>query len=356
MTYKDLVIAVGLMAAPLTFAANDFEQQMQQQVAPFWSQQQIQFLALPDGHQIPYLSVQTPGAKATVVVVNGRTESLLKYQQLAYELSQQGYSVLLFDHRGQGLSQRYTEDRFKGHIDQFQTYVTDMHQLLSQVGAELTKPLLVLGHSMGGAITTSYLEQYPDTFAAAVLSAPMLGIQGKLVFSENDACMVSNLVSVFSSEGYAGFSDAPYQPAPFVGNALTGSELHYQWTQQLYQQYPQIQLGGPTWGWLAQSCAQFPLLLQNANKLQLPVVVLQAELDSIVSNQAQQQFCQVLADNPVSGCVGGAVVQVKGARHELLFEQDAIRGFALSRLLQHFASAVDSLEAQQPAAAKPTPN
>ncbi len=71
--------------------------------------------------------------KATVVVVNGRTESYLKYQELAYELTQQGYQVLMFDHRGQGLSTRLTDNPHKGHIEDFQQYVDDMHQLISRL-------------------------------------------------------------------------------------------------------------------------------------------------------------------------------------------------------------------------------
>ena len=41
-----------------------------------------------------------------MILVNGRAENMLKWSELAYDFYHQGYDVLLFDHRGQGYSQR----------------------------------------------------------------------------------------------------------------------------------------------------------------------------------------------------------------------------------------------------------
>ncbi|WP_337880622.1 alpha/beta fold hydrolase [Rheinheimera sp.] len=306
-----------------------------------WPAQSTQYLPLTDGHQIPYLWLEQTNAQATLVIVNGRTETLLKYQELAQHFLAQGYNVLLFDHRGQGLSARYTDDPFKGHIDEFQTYVDDMHQLLQRVLPEPRQhKLLLLAHSMGGAVSSLYLEQHPEVFAAAALSAPMHGIQGKLLFSENDACALGSLMSVFSSEGYAGFAAAPFKVREFAGNDLTGSRSRFDWFNELNLQYPQIQLGGPTWGWLAQSCAVFEPMRANSSSLQIPLLVLQAELDTVVSNRAQNEFCQALQQNPESGCVTGGPVVIQGALHEVLFEQDKQRQQSLTYIDQHFAKAL----------------
>ena len=35
-------------------------------------------------------------------------------------------------------------------------------------------PLFLFGHSMGGCVSALFLEKYPDTFKAAVLTSPML--------------------------------------------------------------------------------------------------------------------------------------------------------------------------------------
>jgi len=323
-------------------ATDDFSQRYQQQIIPFWHDVVPQQLKLQDGSSIDYVLLRpAPNTTetATVVVVNGRTESYLKYQELAYELTQQGYKVLMFDHRGQGLSERLTANPHKGHIEDFQQYIDDMHQLISRVlvSGSSEQPLYLLGHSMGGAISTLYLQQHPQVFQKAALSAPMHGINGKLFYDEGDACRLASLVSVFSTEGYAGFADKAYSEQPFASNELTGSEARYQWMQTLYKENPRLQLGGATWGWLNAACDVIPQMQQQAGKIKIPVLLMQAELDSIVSAPAQQQFCAVLATNPESGCVGG-VQLIKNAKHELLFEQDDIRQQVLDKILAHFAA------------------
>ena len=349
LSYSLLTAALfcGLYTAPAK-ATDNFAVLYQQQIAPFWQGVVPQHLELQDGTSLHYVLIQPKQSmpeqiKATVVVVNGRTETYLKYQQLAYELTQQGYQVLMFDHRGQGLSTRLTDNPHKGHIEDFQQYIDDMHQLVSRVvladkvQTEKKLPLYLLGHSMGGAISTLYLQQHPDVFQKAALSASMHGINGKLAYDEWDACRLASTVTLFSTEGYAGFTDKPYVAGSFEGNELTGSKQRYQWMQRLYQDNPQLQLGGATWGWLSEACAVLPQMQQQANKIKIPLLVMQAELDSIVSATAQQEFCSVLADNPNSSCVGGLQV-IKGAKHELLFEQDEIRQQVLEKVLTHFAS------------------
>jgi lysophospholipase len=334
-------IACAALQSTQLSAEQQWTEPGQQQIATFWQTVQPQQLKLQDGSLMPYVVIRPEAAeqpKATLVLVNGRTESYLKYQELAYQLSQQGYQLLMFDHRGQGLSARLTDNPYKGHIYQFQQYVDDMHQLISQVlPADKRQPWYLLGHSMGGAVSTLYLQQHPQVFQKAVLSAPMLGIQGKLVYDEQDGCRLANLVTAFSTEGYAGFADRPYVAVPFVQNELTGSKQRYQWIQDLYQQRPELQLGGATWGWLQQACAVLPHIRQQATQIRIPLLLLQAELDSIVSASAQQQFCDLLSSNPDSGCVGG-VQLIKGAKHELLFEQEEIRQQVLAKILAFFAA------------------
>lgn len=344
LSYSLLTAALFCGAYTAQAKADDnFVVLYQQQIAPFWQNLVPQQLQLQDGTSLHYVLAkpsqsEVEQVKATVVLVNGRTESYLKYQELAYELTQQGYQVLMFDHRGQGVSARLTDNPHKGHIEDFQQYIDDMHQLVSHVAqTEGQLPMYLLGHSMGGAISTLYLQQHPDVFQKTALSAPMHGINGKLAYDEWDACRLASTVTLFSTEGYAGFADKPYAAGPFDGNELTGSRERYQWMQTLYQDNPQLQLGGATWGWLDQACAVLPDMQQQSDKIKIPVLVMQAELDTIVSATAQQEFCAVLAQNPNSGCVGGLQV-IQGAKHELLFEQDVIRQQVVEKVLTHFAS------------------
>ena len=47
-----------------------------------------------------------PAEQGAIVISSGRTEGMIKYQELIYDLSRQGYSVYIHDHRGQGYSER----------------------------------------------------------------------------------------------------------------------------------------------------------------------------------------------------------------------------------------------------------
>ncbi len=93
----------------------------------FWQQhaQPGEFSGV-DGVPIRYVALRNPVGHKAILVVNGRLESYIKYQELAYELFQQGYSVYLYDHRGQGFSGRMLSDPQKGYVQRFADYVTDL--------------------------------------------------------------------------------------------------------------------------------------------------------------------------------------------------------------------------------------
>ncbi len=121
---------------------------------------------------------------------------------------------------------------------------------------------------MGGAISTLYLQQHPTYFKKRRWSAPMdHGINGKLAYDEWDACRLASTVTLFSTEGYAGFADKPYTAGSFEGNELTGSRERYQWMQTLYQDNPQLQLGERPGGWLDQACAVIPDMQEQSRQI-----------------------------------------------------------------------------------------
>ena len=64
------------------------------------------------------------------VVVSGRTEFIEKYLEFARDLHHRGVSTVLYDHCGQGDSDRQLVDRQKGYIDSFQTYVEDLGKVI----------------------------------------------------------------------------------------------------------------------------------------------------------------------------------------------------------------------------------
>lgn len=313
-----------------------------QQILPFWqSQVKEGQLKSRDGLNLSYAYAVPENAKATIVLVQGRTEAYIKYAEVFFDLTEQGYAVFMLDHRGQGLSARMLEDPHKGHVELFQQYADDQQQFIANVVQPNSRgPLLLLAHSMGGAVAVQLLSQQPKLFKAAVLSSPMIAPNAEILFGERDGCGLETAVGWACSDCYAGFVSQPYVDQPFEENILMSSQARYQQFRKMFREYPQAQLGGPTWQWLNQACAVSDLMPKMAQQIQVPVLLLQAGADQAVSNDAQVEFCKTLA----SHCAGGQVQRIEGAKHELLFERDDYRNQAMSKLSQFFEAQLNAAQ------------
>ncbi len=124
----------------------------QQTLPDFWRQHAIEGeFKGKDGVAIRYAALRQEKVDRAILIVNGRVESYLKYQELAWDLWRQGYSLYLIDHRGQGMSGRMLSDHDKGYVDQFDDYVLDLKQFHDQIiMADKPAKLFLLAHSMGG--------------------------------------------------------------------------------------------------------------------------------------------------------------------------------------------------------------
>ncbi|MCL1056372.1 alpha/beta fold hydrolase [Shewanella gelidimarina] len=289
----------------------------------FWQQVTQASFKTKDGISLAYASVIQQNSKGTIVLSSGRVESYLKYKELMFDLFQQGYDLFAIDHRGQGLSSRTTVNPHQGHIDKFQRYVDDFGEFIDKIVKPVPeKNYFLVAHSMGGAIGTLYLSQQPGVFKAAVLSAPMYGIKLPLPkrFIRKLASLLDNNNSqqpnyILGGKGY-------HAPA-FEKNDLTNSKLRYDDYRDLYQKEPKLQLGSPTNRWLVESIDAGENAIKAAQNINIPLLILQAEEDTIVSNAAQKRastgFCKL--------------IKIPYARHEIFMERDKARNTALTALL-----------------------
>jgi lysophospholipase len=306
----------------------------------FWQQhaQPGEFIGV-DGVPIRYVALRNPVGHKAILVVNGRLESYIKYQELAYELFQQGYSVYLYDHRGQGFSGRMLSDPQKGYVQRFADYVTDLKSFHDQVVlADQPNQLYLLSHSMGGAIAAHYLEQYPQDVKAAVLSSPMFGIElGALPtwLARFITWLMEWFTQLLGIESPYAPSQGPYDARPFADNDLTHDAERYAQFRSVYRTYPEVQLGGPTTSWVHQALDFSAQAVAAGTRITTPVLVLQSGADTVVRNDQQQLFCQQMsaAHHP---CAGDSPLTVAKARHELLNESDEFRIPALNATLDFF--------------------
>lgn len=333
------VVAAALLLAShsaLSVPETQLVDSYTQQILPFWqSQVKEGQLKSRDGLQLAYAYAIPENAKATIVLVQGRTEAYIKYAEVFFDLTQLGYAVFMLDHRGQGLSARMLDDPHKGHVELFQQYADDQQQFVVNVVQPNSRgPLLLLAHSMGGAVAAQMLAQQPQLFKAAVLSSPMMAPNAEILFGERDGCGLETAIGWACSDCYAGFASQPYVDQPFDENILMSSSARYQQFRKMFREYPKAQLGGPTWQWLNQACAVSEQMPKLAQQIQVPVLMLQAGAEEAVSNEAQLEFCKDLGAH----CQDGQVHRFEGAKHELLFERDEYRDKALSLISEFFGS------------------
>ena len=276
-----------------------------------------------------------------LIISSGRSESYLKYKELSYDLFNHGYSIFLIDHRGQGLSQRLLANSHKGHVDKFQYYVDDLNNFIENIvtpQCEGHKPY-ILAHSMGGAITARYLQDFPDKIQAAALSSPMLGFNSGSIpefIAESVVKVSAQLNQWFDKNPWYFLGHKGFAQHAFSENNLMHSPVRYQLFTQLYENTPEIQLGGVTVKWLTESQAALEKIFNDIDKIATPTLVLQAGEDSIIKNQAQDDFCQQLQKLQPHSCPDGKPLLIADAYHELFFESDVYREQALNAVIEWF--------------------
>jgi acylglycerol lipase len=107
--------------------------------------------------------------QTVVLIAHGAAEHGGRYAWTATELAGRGHAAYAIDHRGHGRSAGP-----RSYVDRVENAVADLHSL-SDLARERHPgaPVVLLGHSMGGAIALEYAFRHQDELAALVLSAPL---------------------------------------------------------------------------------------------------------------------------------------------------------------------------------------
>jgi lysophospholipase len=297
----------------------------------FWQQVHQSSFGTDDGINIAYAMIQHPNNQRAIVISNGRVESYIKYQELMFDLYQQGFSVYALDHRGQGLSDRLTHNPHQGYVANFTDYTEDLTQFIEQVVRQQQHDeLFIIAHSMGCTIASDYINQHPNTFTAAVFSAPMFGI--RLPFTkpiirwlaqklDNNRLEANKVHSTFVIGG------THYKPDSFKRNRLTHSQQRYKHYRNIFEETTKAQLGSPTNHWLLEAMDAAEKCINYAKHSQTPILILQAEKDTIVCNEAQNVALSTHCHKVI----------IEGAYHEVFIEKDNMRNIALSHTIDFIA-------------------
>lgn len=105
-------------------------------------------------------------ARANVVIVHGIFEHLDRYDYLVNKLNEAKYNVYRYDARGHGRSEGK-----KGDIKNFKEFLLDLDIYIDLVKKEYPDlKIVLLGHSMGGLVATSYASVYKNKVDYLALS------------------------------------------------------------------------------------------------------------------------------------------------------------------------------------------
>lgn len=265
-----------------------------------------------------------------LVILSGRSEFMRKYSELIFDLRGLGYTVYIYDHRGQGESDRLLPEPRLGHVDQFSDYVADLDIFMRTIVLpDQPQDIRILAHSMGGLIAAIYAIQHPTTLKSMVLNAPMFqpNLGG---YSEFEALLLAGFYSIFGGlDDVAPGRSLDEWQEPFAQNRNTSSAIRFQMTLAMQHAHPELALGGPTVRWVQQSILAGQWLREHAQHLVTPTLILQAANDQNVMNGAELEVCKV-----AKHC---SLHPIPNARHEMWMERDDVRTEAMAHAIQYLS-------------------
>jgi lysophospholipase len=275
--------------------------------------------AAPDGWQLRRLDWRQPeGApvRGSMLFAGGRGDFIEKYLEAAGHWHGRGWNLTSFDWRGQGGSRGTVKD---GHYDSFDPVVADLDALLAGLLADVPGPHVAVGHSMGGHILLRVLAERAPKLAAAVLVAPMIGINSAPM-PPAAASASATLMTAIGMGRHPAWqqSDRPQPAGSLRQRILTGCPERYEDELWWWEREPGYNLGAPSWGWLKAAYDSVARLTPaRLAAIELPVLLLAAEDDRLVSVPAIRAAARQLAN--------AELVTFPDAGHEVLRETDAVR-------------------------------
>lgn len=293
-----------------------------------------------DGTRLRLALFRPPDAGATIFLFPGRTEYIEKYGPVFGFLTANGFAVLCIDWRGQGASERLTDNHLAGHVRTFADYQLDVAAMMRAAEKlDLPPDRHLLAHSMGGAIGLRTLLDGRYPFRTVTFSAPMWGIRTG-VMPEQTGQYLAMLMAQAATK--MGFSDAMLKrssnrarPGIFVEdmdeetafrkNPLTTDRAEWQRLYALSASFPELMIGAPTYGWVQAALAECAALAELPSPA-MPALISLAMEDQIVSATAITERAAIWPQ--------AELLTIADSRHEVMFEAPAKKQMFLDAALK----------------------
>ncbi|NCP62007.1 MAG: alpha/beta hydrolase [Alphaproteobacteria bacterium] len=206
------------------------------------------------------------------------------------------------DMRGHGASLgRLSPNNQRGHIDSFETYLTDIHKVITDTIAPAYDgqdvEFYIMGASMGGHLAVRYLQDYasktPVRFKRALLIVPMIRFTTAPWprFMAKSFSKAATFLS-FSKNYAAGYGDLDLSKSDFTRFKGHHSREAFDDTNEMMAQNPGLITGGPTYGWVSAAFDSETPLCQKPLPKAVDYVAYVAGNDSAVDSNSTLAFCK----------------------------------------------------------------
>ena len=312
---------------------NNYEEQMINIVVPYIEERlEKGYFSGVYNNNIYYEKYKADNAKGNIVISHGYTESLEKYDEIIYYFLKSGYNVFGIEHRGHGRSGSLgVADKSQIYVDSFDDYIEDFKIFMDEVVVPNSEDqeLFLFAHSMGGCVGTGFIENYPEYFSKAVLSAPMLEVDTGN-FPDFIAKIVVKAAVMLGLDGKYIVGKEPFSPSYSFNSPGTTSENRWSYVNNIVNENEELQRGGASYQWTNESfkAAKKFTKKKNASKVKIPVLLFQAGDDFYVRDGGQNKFAEY-AEN----C---ELIRIENAKHEIYFERDEIQQPYLERIMNFY--------------------
>lgn len=282
-----------------------------------------------DGWQLRRIDWPQPAGtqpRGSLLFAGGRGDFMEKYLEAKAHWHAGGWNVTSFDWRGQGASQGATVPKVRGHLASFDPLVADLAALMEGWFAATPGPHVAIAHSMGGHLLLRTLAEHRPPIQAAVLVAPMIGINASPI----PMWLGRRIARLFSAVGLRErrawrHNERPALPGSPRQAYLTSCPDRYADELWWRERQPEFGLGPPTWGWLDAAYRSIAgLTPERLSTVRTPLLILGTERDRLVSPNAIKRAAAILPE--------AELVMFPAAAHELLRESDPVRLEALRRI------------------------
>ncbi len=208
--------------------------------------------------------------KALINLVHGFGEYCDRYDHWAMKFTKKGFVVHAIDNRGHGRS-----DGRRGHINSFDDFLNDLDVLIKESKKLYPDlPQFIYGHSMGGNIVSNYILKRGCNFIGAVISSPWLRLtynpSALIIFVARVMKQIFPKFTQKANLDVKGISHEDEVVEKYLDDSLIHEKISARMFFEIYQ--------AGNW------------VIQNAEKLRIPVLLQHGSGDKITSHKASKEF------------------------------------------------------------------